>query len=248
MPFNLSIIHMPPVGYDTNSVLIDNGMDAVVFDPWGRGGSRRSDSKGGWTALLNDRKLKLNAIYITHGHFDHIMAVPELVAETDTPWYIHPADLPVVEWSNKILASENLPLIDLEKIPPRPLSPGTIEILPSLSATVIHLPGHSAGGVAFYFSGSQLNPWGPGFAANAAPRDDTPLLIVGDTLFQNCYGRTDYPTGDKASMNESLATLYNLDFPDKTRVIHGHGPDTTIGWLRENNSFFTHCKTQKKDL
>jgi glyoxylase-like metal-dependent hydrolase (beta-lactamase superfamily II) len=84
---------------------------------------------------------------------------------------------------------------------------------------VFSLPGHTRGGMGFYF-----------------PDDD--VLIIGDTLFQNSYGRTDLPGGDEQLLFESIAKIYDMCLPDTTVVIHGHGMHTTIGWLKQNNPFF----------
>lgn len=195
---------------NTNSILIESNGLAAIFDPWGNAND--------WLELLQRRNLKLYAVYITHGHFDHIMAVPGLTCAR-AGWFLHSYDLPVVENHNQILAQLNMPQIDLEKNPPHTITIGTMEILPGINADVLHLPGHSAGGVGFYFSNEKT-------------------LIVGDTLFQDGYGRTDLITADDNAMRQSLTVLRARNFPDDTIVIHGHGMETTVGWLKENNPFF----------
>ena len=220
MEARFEVIRMPPE--NTNSVLIESGSLAAIFDPWGRAED--------WLRLLRERDLKLHAIYCTHGHFDHITGVPGLIAATGAPWFLHPADNPVAEWSNQILQQLGTPPIDMEKFPPCPIiAPGSMEILPGLSAQVMHLPGHSAGGVGFYFNCAASL-----YASRPTPR----ILIIGDTLFQDGYGRTDLISADDGAMRESLAALRARNFPDDTVVIHGHGMETTIKWLRENNPFF----------
>ena len=217
MTARFEIIKMPPPDTDTCSVLVSSGGLATIFDPWG--------PTDDWVKLLRERNLKLHALYCTHGHFDHILAVPDLAA-MGVPWYMHPDDNPVIEWSNGIFRRYGAKTIDLQKIPPVPLTPGIMEVLPGLPAEVIHLPGHSAGGVAFYF--------------DSIARDNAkavPLLIIGDTLFQDSFGRTDVITGSDCAMKESLHKLAARDFPPETVVIHGHGMDTTIEWLCENNPF-----------
>ncbi|MCL2749197.1 MAG: MBL fold metallo-hydrolase [Alphaproteobacteria bacterium] len=209
MTVKIEVIHMPPE--NTNSVLIESDGLAAIFDPWGRAQD--------WLNLLRERDLKLYAVYCTHGHFDHITGIPGLIETTGAPWFLHPLDSPVVEWSNQILQKLGTPPINLEKIPPCPVAPGNMEILPGITAEVLHLPGHSAGGLAFYF-----------------PAQKT--LIVGDTLFQEDYGRTDLISANDNAMKKSLAVLYARNFPDDTAVIHGHGMETNIKWLYENNPFF----------
>ncbi|MDR1207397.1 MAG: MBL fold metallo-hydrolase [Rickettsiales bacterium] len=200
---------MPPE--NTNSVLVTNGALAAVFDPWG--------TTENWLKLLRDENLTLKNIFCTHGHYDHVSAIPGLIADTGAKWFMHPDDIPVIEWSNEILPRIGAKKIDLKKIPPCPIAPGAMEILPGLSAEAIHTPGHSAGSIAFYFPNEKL-------------------LIAGDTIFQDGYGRTDLPTGSESHMRESLKKIRNMNLADDTTVIHGHGPDTTIGYLKEKNPFF----------
>jgi len=63
-------------------------------------------------------------------------------------------------------------------------------------------------------------------------------LLVGDTLFQESYGNTGFPGGDEKQIFESIRNLYSKNLDDGVYVIHGHGMDTTIGWLKQNNPFF----------
>jgi glyoxylase-like metal-dependent hydrolase (beta-lactamase superfamily II) len=86
-----------------------------------------------------------------------------------------------------------------------------------LSATVIHTPGHSPGSVGFYFSADGI-------------------LFAGDTLFAESIGRTDLSGGSYPAILKSIQNkLYVL--PPETRVIPGHGGETTIQHERENNPF-----------
>lgn len=206
MTAKIEIIKMMPEF--TNSVLITKDGLAVIFDPWGRGED--------WLKLLDERGLKLHSIYCTHGHFDHISAVAGL---PNVPWHLHPEDVNLLEWSNQILQQYDAPRIDTEKFPPQPISVGEIEILPDVHMNAIHCPGHSRGGMAFYFGNENT-------------------LLIGDTLFQDSIGRYDLPGANMQQLNESVTKIYNMNFPDDTIVIHGHGPETTIGWLKENNRFF----------
>jgi glyoxylase-like metal-dependent hydrolase (beta-lactamase superfamily II) len=89
-----------------------------------------------------------------------------------------------------------------------------------LAAEVLHTPGHTPGSLCFHFEG------------------DEPLLLAGDTLFAGSIGRTDLWGGDFDQEIASIRTrLLALD--DKTRVIAGHGPSTTIGRERRSNPFLT---------
>ena len=85
---------------------------------------------------------------------------------------------------------------------------------------VTDLPGHTRGGVGYYFP-------------------DDGILIVGDTLFQASYGRVDFPGGNASDLTASIAKVYDMNMADTTVVLHGHGMHTTIGWLKQNNPYFT---------
>lgn len=203
------ILQMSPA--NTQSVLATVGDECVIFDPWGR----PSD----WERVLSERGLKLRAIYATHGHPDHIAAAPALAAKYGVPWYLHSGDFRLVGWGNGLLEYFNLSPITLDDVRPTPLEIARTEILPDLQMDIYETPGHSAGGVAYHFP-------------------DEHVLLIGDTLFQDSIGRYDLPSGDKALLFQSISKIYNLQLPDDTAVVHGHGMDTTIGWLRQNNPYF----------
>ncbi len=87
----------------------------------------------------------------------------------------------------------------------------------SLSATVMHTPGHTEGSVCLYFPAEQK-------------------LIAGDTLFAGGIGRTDLPGGDFDKIMDSLRSRV-MTLPEQTLVVPGHGPLTTVGEERESNPF-----------
>ena len=203
------VLHLPPT--NTNSVLVTNGTDAVIFDPWGRADD--------WIQILQDRGLELRAIYITHGHPDHISAAPVLAQKFGIDWFLNAADNELIAGANDFLDMFDLPHIPDDYKKPKDLSIGTIEILPNTKMEIIASAGHSRGGLMFYFP-------------------DYNVLIVGDTLFQESYGRTDFHGGSDREIQESIHRLYDMNLDDDTYVIHGHGMETTIGWLKQNNPFF----------
>ena len=84
---------------------------------------------------------------------------------------------------------------------------------------IIASPGHTPGGVMFYFPQHRV-------------------LLVGDTIFQDSYGRTDFPGGSDVDIIKSIHNLYAMNLNDDTVVVHGHGMETNIGWLKQNNPYF----------
>ena len=203
------ILHMPPM--NTNSVLVSVGTDAVIFDPWGK--------VTDWERVLLKRKLKLRAIYATHGHPDHISAAPALASMFDVDWFLNTNDNFMVGNANDFLDMFELPHIQDGYKKPIDISKGTIEVLPGIEMEIMESPGHTPGGLMFYFPKYKI-------------------LLIGDTLFQESIGRYDMPGGNKDKLFESISNLYKKNLSDGTWVVHGHGMETSIGWLKKNNQFF----------
>jgi hydroxyacylglutathione hydrolase len=152
----------------------------------------------------------------THGHFDHIMGTEEIVAATHAEVLLHRDDRELYE----NLPAQALVILGVHAGQPpavtRWLAGGETLAIGRMSAVVIHTPGHTPGCVGYYFS---------------AP---SPLLLAGDTLMAEGVGRTDLPGGSRGQLERSIRErLYVL--PTETRVISGHGPETTIGHEREHN-------------
>lgn len=203
------VLHMNP--QNTNSVLVSVGSDAVIFDAWGRAQD--------WERLLSERNLNLKAIFSTHGHSDHISAAPDLAAKYDIPWYLNHKDEDLIMWGNPLLEYFEMPRINSDYKRPENLSECILTILPGIDMQVIETPGHSAGGVSFYFP-------------------DYGILLTGDTLFRDSFGRYDLPGGNPKELKKSISKIYNMNLPNETYVVHGHGIDSTIDILKKQNPYF----------
>lgn len=203
------VLHMPPT--NTNSVLVSVGTDCVIFDPWGKAAD--------WEKVLLERGLKLCAIYATHGHPDHISAAPALARAFNVDWFVNVNDNYLIGWANEFLDMFGLPHIHEGFKKPINITEGLVEILPGVKMQIIESPGHTPGGVMFYFQ-------------------EYKILLIGDTLFQESVGRYDMPGGDEKKLFESIHNLYEMNLDDGTYIVHGHGMDTTIGWLKQHNPFF----------
>ena len=199
------VLHMEPEF--TNSVLVTSGDSCVIFDAWGRADD--------WQKLLESRKLNLRAIYATHGHSDHISAAPELARIYNVPWYMNLRDLPLVLWGNQILDFWQLPRIPDDFVRPNDLHAGKTKILGDIDMEIIAAPGHSAGGVMFYFP-------------------EYKILISGDTIFRDGVGRTDLPGGDVDALHKTISDLMARNLPDDTYIVHGHEADSLMKDIKQN--------------
>lgn len=189
----------------TNSLLVSNGARCVIFDAWGRADA--------WEKLLARRGMTPVAIYATHGHADHISAAPDLAARYNIPWFMNAADVPLILWGNGILDFWELPRIPDDFVRPHDLTAGRVKILDDIEMEIIASPGHSLGGVMFYFP-------------------EYKILLTGDTIFSDGVGRTDLPGGDEKVLRQSIANLMARDLPDDTHLIHGHGDDSIMGAVK----------------
>ena len=156
----------------------------------------------------------LKAIWLTHAHFDHILGVADVHRETGAEIWLHPGDRSLYD----NLPQQGLWLGHRVAPPPAPsreLAHGQRLTLGGTDFEVRHTPGHSPGSVSFV---------GPG------------VVLSGDALFAGSIGRSDLPGGDHDTLIRSIQSqLLSLD--DETRVLSGHGPETTIGVERRTNPF-----------
>lgn len=162
---------------------------------------------------ISKNNLKVKYLVITHAHFDHVGALPELRKETGAKIVMHKADLPIYERSHEHAQMWGF---EIDPLPPPDVfvADGDIITVGNLNFEILHTPGHSPGCICIYGEG---------------------IVLTGDTLFAGSVGRTDLPGGDIMRLRMSFKRLMTL--PDGIRVLPGHGPETTIGYERSNNFF-----------
>lgn len=179
----------------------DNGQ-ALIVDP----GSSTAKIK----AAVAAENVKPVGILLTHAHVDHVSAVPEIAEEYGIPVWIHKDDYPIY------FSKDNA-------IPPYMMAPENmpqpVEDCPTagMDFQILHTPGHTPGGVCYYFPAEKM-------------------VFTGDTLFCGTYGRTDFPGGsDIAIFNSIRNVLFSL--PGMTKVFPGHEQSTTIAKEEKNPIF-----------
>jgi hydroxyacylglutathione hydrolase len=183
---------------------------AVVVDP--------GASAPRMVAALAEEDADLVAILLTHAHLDHVEGVPRILESADVPVYLHPADRPLWDAAPQQalafgLTAPRLPDPDHALAHGEPFRFGEVEL------AVRHAPGHAPGHVIFWHE-----------ASGAA--------LVGDVIFEGSIGRTDLPGGDFRQLITSIREQV-LTLPDDTRLLTGHGYETSVGWERRNNPFLT---------
>ena len=199
-----------PISTNCYTVANVQTKDAVIIDP--------ADSGEHLVKMIEDQGLIPKAILLTHGHFDHCMAVPRLKEEYPEAEVIIGAD--DVQWLKDPQLNLSMPFIGeaftLEA--DRTVTDGEeMEIL-GTKMQCIQIPGHTPGGMCYYFP-------------------EQHLLFDGDTLFSGSVGRTDFPGGSQdALMNGIRQKLFTL--PEETLVFPGHDRATTIEKEIRENMYF----------
>jgi glyoxylase-like metal-dependent hydrolase (beta-lactamase superfamily II) len=202
------ILPVGPLQCNCSVIGDDVTREAMVIDP--------GDNIDDVLALVEKHNLQVKQIVITHAHIDHVGGAMKLRAATGAPILLNQNDYALLK------------MLDVQAAWIGMKNPGKVEVdndlaqsdtlrAGSLTANVIHTPGHTEGSVCLYFPAESK-------------------LIAGDTLFAGSIGRTDLPGGSMEKITKSLHEKV-LALPDDTLVVPGHGPLTTIGEERESNPF-----------
>jgi glyoxylase-like metal-dependent hydrolase (beta-lactamase superfamily II) len=192
----------------TNCYLLacEASRQALVVDP--------GDDAPAIEQVLAAHDLCLQQIVLTHFHFDHMLAAPELMRRTGAPLAMHRAGV-------KLLADPPAvfrffaPDVPRDLVVSQPLQHGDLLTIGELAVSVRHTPGHSPDGISLYVAAEGV-------------------LFCGDALFREGIGRTDFPNSDHYRLLQSIRERI-LSLPDATRLLPGHGPESTVGHEKRHN-------------
>lgn len=164
---------------------------------------------------IKSEGLKIEAVLLTHGHFDHIMGLDGFLKEYDVPVYLHRDDEQLIKdpglnqsgvYTSGYTFGSATYIEDNETLKTA-----------GFEFKVLHTPGHTPGGVCYYAEAEKV-------------------LFSGDTLFQNSVGRTDFPLGSMSDLVRGIREKLMV-LPDDVLVYPGHMGETTIGYEKSHNPF-----------
>lgn len=195
------------LGTNCYVVYNDDTKEGIIIDP--------GADEDKIASCIDSKSITPKAIFLTHGHFDHIMAAGCLASKYNVLVYAH-------ECEKDILPDATLNLsgfygIAYGIIANELLKDGQVIDIIGTKVKVLHTPGHTIGGCCYYFA-------------------DEKMVFCGDTMFMESVGRTDFPTGNPDTIVTSLNNVI-LNLPEDVKAYPGHGPSTSIGYEKVNNPY-----------
>lgn len=203
----IKCLNVGPIQTNCYIVYKKDSKECVVFDP-GFEGEKIAN-------YIKDNGLELKAILLTHGHFDHILGVTQLVEMTGAKVYAGADEKELLMDANLNCSTQMGRSVGI--CPDCFLKDGEDTMLAGIKIKTIFTPGHTKGSVCFYI-------------------EDEKTLFSGDTIFFESIGRTDFPTGNERKLLESLREIV-LALPGDVSIHPGHGPQTYVEYEINNNPF-----------
>ena len=202
----IEIVNVGMIGTNCYIIYDNDKKEAIIIDA--------GDQASKIIRKIEELGVKVVAILLTHGHFDHILAVNDVATQYNVPVYAGASE-------ERLLTDEQLngsayyrrnAIVDTYEL----LDDGSNVCIGGINVKVIFTPGHTEGSVCYYI-------------------EEAKVLFTGDTLFRESIGRTDMATGDDKLIIQSLNNLMKLS--DDIVVYPGHSEETTIGYERLNNPY-----------
>ncbi|PFG16735.1 glyoxylase-like metal-dependent hydrolase (beta-lactamase superfamily II) [Propionicimonas paludicola] len=194
--------------------------ECVVIDPG-------QDAAAMVARLVAEHGLVPSAVLATHGHFDHVADAAQVADSYGIPVYIHPSDRHLLadpaaglDPGGAALVRNLIGAVMAEPAEVRPYPDGMLAVA-GLEFEVLPAPGHTAGSVLLWVATDEH----PGVER---------IAFTGDVVFAGSVGRTDLPGGDQPTMLRSLREVV-LTLPDRTALLPGHGPQTSLANERLHN-------------
>ncbi len=164
---------------------------------------------------IKNNELEMKALFLTHGHFDHIMGIDDFLKAFPVPVYAGEDELPVIEDDRLNVSCMYGPKYAFHGA--QPVRDGQVIECAGIEVDVLHTPGHTVGGCCYYL-----------------PKEHR--LFSGDTLFCASIGRTDLPTGSSSQLVRSVQEKIMI-LPDDTKIYPGHMEETSVQFEKEHNPF-----------
>lgn len=196
-----------PVGTNCYIVINEKSSECLIVDP--------ASCPPEFVSYIRNAGLAVKAVLLTHGHFDHIMGLDEVLAQFFVPVYAQEEEeilLKDASYNASVSYGSAYTFSGASHI-----KDGQVLELAGMKIRVIHTPGHTIGGCCYYIEAENV-------------------LFSGDTLFHDSVGRTDFPTGSQSQLVRSIREKL-LGLPEDTVVYPGHMSETTIGHEKTYNPF-----------
>jgi hydroxyacylglutathione hydrolase len=193
-------------------VLFDEAGECWIIDP----GMSSPEEDEVLFDFIAEKGLKPTKIINTHCHIDHVLGNASASEKYGIEIWAHPLELPTLERAPAASLMWNIPY-RMSPTPQHMLNEGDVLRCGAYQWQVVFVPGHAPGHIALI-------------------EHNEGMIMAGDVLFRQSVGRVDLPGSNAADLVRSIQTkLYTL--PDHFVVYPGHGPETTIGFEKENNTF-----------
>ncbi len=193
-------------------LLYDESKECIIIDA----GCYFENEKKELDDFISSNELKPVKLVNTHCHFDHVLGITHCRSKYNIPFFAHEEDHFLIDRAVQSGEMFGVPVEPIDQ-PDGNLEEGEKVEFGNSTLEMIHVPGHAPGSIVFH-------------------SPDQKFIIAGDVLFYGSIGRTDLPKGD---FDQLISNIKNklLILPEDTTVCCGHGPETTIGFEKQNNPF-----------